>query len=88
MGFTIMLVCSGDRILLVDIKNETVYSFFKNEKTMFQGSLSELTPVVQKKIEDNFNIEHREFKVAHVFKVVALAGEKKCPYILTFIKKI
>jgi len=89
MDFTILLVSSNNSIREIEIYDEEVISFFKKERQIFSGDLSDLTPVTRRKIEDKFkNPCGIKLGAAHVFTIIALAGEKKYPQVSEFIARM
>ena len=84
MSFTIILA-GESKVELLDVDDEKISEFFKQERNIFSGKLTDLLPAIQRSIEALVGKTDR-LGYTHVFTLARLAGERMRPDVLEFIK--
>jgi hypothetical protein len=86
MEYFVVSVGNGHMQLLA-VKNNVIINFFKTEKRLFTEKITELGPELIKKLETKIGYSG-EVGVAHVFKVMSLAGEQKNIEVFNFASRL
>ncbi|MDD4902380.1 MAG: hypothetical protein PHE24_04550 [Patescibacteria group bacterium] len=84
MSFSIISV-GDNQTAMLEIDQEAISTFFKNERKIFSGKLSEL-PAVTVKIIKAMVGKTEDLGFVHVFTAIKLAGERNRPDVLSFIQ--
>ena len=87
MIYSVISVGSDDDVRLLEINNERIGQFFRDERKMFSGSVMELNPQIQKKIILKMGSIER-YGYVHIFSVIDLAGSRDRPDVFKLIKRL
>ena len=84
MIYSLLAIGCDGKIVIVEIKNLLAIEFFKKEQGVFSEQLPVIGATAIAKIERAFG-ESRFWRCAHVYSIIARAGEKRRSDIYDFV---